>query len=280
MKQTKLNKVDNKKKSSKKKGKMKVFDIHPKVLCSEKHNLVLMFSPKSGCTFAVKWFFYQINHLDAALAYRPWIHKYRAEVFYEGLEYMQGVRKIANGETQDLNIVKFVRNPFTRAVSSYIHCLVMIKEGHVGAIRFITNLKTSELKPKYSFKEFMDRVEDTKNRRRNGHWRTQLHPLETRGLMLPKYIIKLEESDKSLVELEKQLKLKTSDISTLSSSRHHTISENEIDKKAFFGETPFNVNVRKNRPDYKQFYNKELEKQVVKIYKEDFEAYGYDTKFL
>ena len=44
------------------------------LLANREHHLVLIYTPKSGCTFAVKWFFAQTGLLEQALAFGPWIH--------------------------------------------------------------------------------------------------------------------------------------------------------------------------------------------------------------
>ncbi len=50
-------------------------------LVSSDARLILGFSPKAGCSVAVKWFFYHQGLLDEALAYHRWVHRYRQDVF-------------------------------------------------------------------------------------------------------------------------------------------------------------------------------------------------------
>ena len=37
--------------------------------------------PKSGCTSLAKWFFYQIDLLQTALSYSPFIHNYEYDIY-------------------------------------------------------------------------------------------------------------------------------------------------------------------------------------------------------
>ena len=50
--------------------KEKILLSSPRPLFSNEHKLALFWSAKSGCTFAAKWFFYQIGSLEAALAHK------------------------------------------------------------------------------------------------------------------------------------------------------------------------------------------------------------------
>ena len=58
-------------------------------LYSEEKQLAVLFSPKAGCTFAVKWFYFQTGILEEALAYSPWPHDYRLQVLYQQPGYRE-----------------------------------------------------------------------------------------------------------------------------------------------------------------------------------------------
>jgi hypothetical protein len=36
--------------------------------------LIFFWSPKSGCTSIIKWYFFQIGLLQKAIDYYPWVH--------------------------------------------------------------------------------------------------------------------------------------------------------------------------------------------------------------
>ena len=61
-------------------------------LVSLSHRLVLFFSAKSGCTFAIKWFLQQTHMLEAARYYHPWVHNYRRDVLYNSKEHERGIK--------------------------------------------------------------------------------------------------------------------------------------------------------------------------------------------
>ena len=43
--------------------------------------------PKSGCTSLAKWFFYQIDLLQTALNYSPFIHNYEYDIYKNAPAY-------------------------------------------------------------------------------------------------------------------------------------------------------------------------------------------------
>ena len=89
----------------------------PLPLYSDRLDVAVLWNAKAGCTFAVKWLFYHEGILDEALAYSPWVHEYRQQVYCRRPGYADKVRRIpALGP----RAIKFVRNPFDRAVSSYL----------------------------------------------------------------------------------------------------------------------------------------------------------------
>ena len=60
--------------------------------------------------------------LEEALAFHPWIHCYRMKVFYDSDRYKAAVEDFFQSPLS-YRVIKFVRSPFKRAVSSYVHVL-------------------------------------------------------------------------------------------------------------------------------------------------------------
>ena len=73
---------------------------------------------KSGCTSLAKWFFYQIDLLQTALSYSPFIHNYEYDIYKSTPAYSVRLG-IALREKQK-ETFKLVRNPYRRAVSSFV----------------------------------------------------------------------------------------------------------------------------------------------------------------
>ncbi|MDH3652142.1 MAG: sulfotransferase family protein [Saprospiraceae bacterium] len=247
------------------KSLMEAAAIEPRPLICSKNRIGLMWSAKSGCTFASKWFFFQIGLLDAAHYYHPWIHRFREEVFYKSLPYQKA---LSRKDLSDFLLFKVVRSPFSRAVSSYIH-----------AIRFeYENQQISEFLGRpifkdagFSFREFVDylRILDVKNC--NIHHRIQVHPLEEYLGALT--VVKLENSIRTFGELEREYNLAKSPLSQYQVSDHNSARTGLND---FQGDIRFNKK-EKVFPHFECFYNTELIIEVSSIYREDFDKYEYST---
>jgi len=93
------------------------------ILCEPPNDkkIVADWTAKAGCTIAMKMLFTYMNVLEEALAYkhpRKWVHDFRQDVYYD--RYGRVTEEIMS--STDYIKLKFVRNPFNRAVSSFIHC--------------------------------------------------------------------------------------------------------------------------------------------------------------
>ena len=77
-------------------------------------------SAKSAATVVAKMFFNHLGLLEEALQYSDWIHDYREDIYNPAIKSVD-LQKCFLDST--FVKIKFVRNPYSRAVSSYIHCL-------------------------------------------------------------------------------------------------------------------------------------------------------------
>jgi hypothetical protein len=244
------------------------YAVGPLPLVWKAQNLALLFTPKAGCTFAVKWFLDQIGLLPEALAHGNWIHDYRQGIFYA----LEGYRP-DDIALPGMRILKFARNPFDRAVSSYVHANRMGYEDELVQA-FLGRPVTAN--NRYSFREFVSYLGSIDLQRCNPHHLLQAHKLEVDGLVTPTHLVRLEESRRVIPALERELQLKTTNLDALSSSGHHT--ERSIDEK-FCGDQAFKLgrgNIR--LPGNKAFYDADLERAVAELYGEDFTRYGYAPK--
>ena len=90
------------------------------VLYNKEKKILFHTSPKSNCTVVAKMFYEYIGLLNEALEYSHWIHNYTQD------KYQVRIKK---DNLKDILKIKFVRNPFMRAVSSYLHVMhTLIKD--------------------------------------------------------------------------------------------------------------------------------------------------------
>jgi hypothetical protein len=253
--------------------------VPPRILCDRRKRLVLMWSAKAGCTFAVKWFFNQIDLLHAADYYHPWVHKFREDVFYASEQYQRALRDFSLHRDQ-YTVIKIVRNPFDRTVSAYLHVLEWLHFNNpvVRPIRFYLKLrKPLRNSNRLSFREFVGFLESLNGIKGDIHFKPQYHYLEAEKLLAPDRIVKLEDSHAALRRIERDLDLKpTEEFKRFRSSYHNTKREPD---HGFCGRQPLGFVSSKNYPASKSFYDDELRQRVLTVFKDDFTAYGYDTDY-
>ena len=82
------------------------------------NKFIFLWTPKAGCTTVTKLVFGAMGILDEANAYGEWVHTYRSEVF--SIKYRDWVATEKQLLDENYIKMKIVRNPYLRAVSSYL----------------------------------------------------------------------------------------------------------------------------------------------------------------
>ncbi|MGI0501182.1 sulfotransferase family 2 domain-containing protein [Limnospira platensis] len=241
----------------------------PQPLYNKSLNLTLIFCAKSACSFGVKWFFYHAGLYQEVESYHRFPHRYRSEVFTQDPQYKKHIREVDG--ILNSNIVCLVRDPFSRAVSSYIHA---IKTGYDDrAISKFLGRKIGR-KNSFCFDEFVQYLKSLDIRNCNIHHRLQAHPLIEMGIIKP-YILKVENLFNDFQEVEKKLGLNPSPLSQISKSLefHRTPKDSTFKKECYH--IQFSGARKQLFPHYKYFYSEELVRDIANIYRADFEIFGY-----
>src|SRR5215813_12169016 len=85
-------------------------------LIDRRHRLLLDWSAKAGCTLAIKMLFRYQGLVDEAEKVTDWVHNYRVRVYYA----RHGLATHRDLIDPGLLKMKVVRDPYDRAVSSYV----------------------------------------------------------------------------------------------------------------------------------------------------------------
>lgn len=228
-------------------------------LIDRDRKVIMDWSPKSGCTIAVKMFFRQMGLLEEALAHHVWVHEYRMHVFSK--RHPISLEDLASDEYYKF---KIVRNPFSRVVSSYIH--TMRKEVMHPPVKKVLRRWNANI----SFKKFVDYLGKIDLRNCDPHYALQKRLFESTIRPCFHRIIKLENMQEEIRQLnaEQNFNFNLEGISS-----HHHIEKNRL----------LNENVARKRwskikdniPDYRHFYTDQVREKVAALYRDDMEAYGY-----
>lgn len=241
-----------------------------------KTNLLFGFTPKAGCSTIAKLFFY--NAEDHELGrFLEWPHRYR-------LDYQRKVpTKLSSWLSQRPVKIKFVRDPFSRAVSCYTHMM------RTKLIQYMVKIDDSAIRPYSdgdkrsglpSFSEFLDWLETIRLEFANPHFGLQRIPFE-RSVFRYDYVVKIEQMQERITEINASLDIPLTVPDELLASRHH-LARRGYDG-SFVGETPYyDLGISadgRNAPPYASFYNKRLAEKVRKLFRKDIELYHYQESF-
>ncbi|KIV75900.1 glyoxalase [Bacillus mycoides] len=237
--------------------------------------LILFWSQKSGCTSLAKWFFYQIDLLQAALNYHPFIHNFEYEIYKSTPAY--NIRLSVALRDKQKETFKLVRNPFRRAVSSFVSLIAppYVENEEWKPIRKF--LYQNENSPKgISFKQFLYYL-FTKGAHANdinAHFTQQYIAGEEE--YVTNYIY-LENFDQEMKELEKRFELKPAPINEFSTSWHHQTPA--MIYKGNFSDADITDPLFPRHPTFESFYDDECIQLVKTIFQKDFDTYRYNKEY-
>ena len=214
--------------------------------CDMKNKICITFSPRGGCSISFQQYLDLIGLLDDGLNYNPFIHEYRCRVFNPNVQFYD-INQLVN---EKYTFVKFIMNPYIRAVSIY-----RAQSSH--------NL---------SFRECMRELVNNKI--------DYLTPNETYH-MAPQYIDGEENIITKYVKIDKnetfQITLFDGTPYTLDANKYTSIHHGirNIDNTTFCGDLSKEIIINNLPTSYKYFYDDEIKQLVEAFYKEDIEHYGY-----
>ena len=206
----------------------------------------MTFTPRGGCSTSFQQYLDLFGLLNDGLTYDPFIHYYRCDIFDKNTCYCDINKLVGDGYT----FVKFVINPYIRAVSIY-------------------RAQTSH---NLSFREYLMELVNNKYDYFNDNDKYHLEP---------QYICGEENIITKYVKIDKketfQITLFDGTLYTLDANKYSSLhhGNKNINNVTFCGDTPKNI-VYSNLPkSYKYFYDDEIKKMVETFYIKDVEQYGY-----
>ncbi len=216
------------------------------------NNYIIGWTPKAGCTVTCKIWFEYMGELNYAMNKHEWIHNSRP-YYYKKYGNVTNKHLISNKYIK----IKYVRNPYTRAVSSYIHSMKTgikkkyLNDSNMSFHTFLLNLKNNKFKPNY-------------------HYSYQITEFELNHNF--DEVIKIEHLKRETTRLNKLYRLS---LKNNFDSKHH-VKKNHKETK-FVGDTLFSE--IKDIPEYKYFYNDEIRRLVKELYNLDIVKYNYKYPF-
>jgi hypothetical protein len=244
--------------------------------------VAVCWSAKSGCTTILKWFLAHNGLLDEALAHSSWVHDYRQERLFVARDYGRQCDRLfeqGRGDTAVL-VVKVIRDPATRAVSSFLHFLRASGGATFWSGASVVDQwkRTAGLarQPGLSFRQFLRFVAARQARRPllDIHFRPQYDPTQDPRVDT---FLRLEDLAAGLEEIEDRRGLSHVDVNPFSSARHHNPPSSNHAwpdlAAAFAADTPTLHAL--GTPPAKAFLDQETRALIRTAYRVDYEAYGH-----
>ena len=229
----------------------------------------LLWSPKAGCTSTIQWFFFHANVLEQALIHHSFVHRYRQEIFQTDDVQKSSLAHFIKSPAK-YTVIKTVRNPLSRAVSSYIHAIKR-KIIHKEMSIFLNRILDDNIG--FSFREFLLYLKTLDIHSCDPHLKSQVHYVERELGITVDYLFPLEMTQQWLSLIETTLNLpKQYDMGLINKSPHHSKRESN---DQFVGDKPYIYQEDAKYPKYESFYDDEIKELVLEIYSEDVERYRH-----
>jgi hypothetical protein len=191
---------------------------------------------------------------------------------FENLKYTR-IRDIRKVHAFKGKKIKFIRNPYERAVSTFF---MVPNKKLVGNIGKPFNMEWKDVL-NLSFYRYLQKLNKCSLKHLNPHVGFQREIGENSNFKYDEFF-KIEEIENKIQEIASYIKCDV-DPSKSFGTRHKWCKE-RVDV-GFCGALPLGkVRSRKNRPapHYKCFYNNKVKKLARKVFKEDFHGQFYDIK--
>lgn len=242
--------------------------------------VAVCWSAKSGCTTVLKWFLAHNGLLAEALAHSGWVHDYRQDRLCNSRDYARQCDRLLKRGPGDVSVIKVIRDPASRAVSSFLHFLRCGREEAAwsGPAMVEQWKRAAGLghQPGLSFRQFLMFVAAKQERRSplDIHFRPQFDPEQD---SLVDTFIPLEDLAAGLARVEARRGLPHVDVHQFSRSGHHNPPSAEHDwpgQAAAFAADHDTLRAL-GTPPSRVFLDPETRALIHGAYRVDYDAYAH-----
>jgi len=213
---------------------------------------------KAGNARLVQAVLRSAGRLDEAM--RMTLATYKTEVLHRDKPVTMDILKDTS-----IPALRTVRNPFTRAVSCFLHCVVNSKRVW----------PTWDRPDGLSFRQFVTYLEKFDLDTCDSHWSRQF---KSHAKLFPSryHIVKVEDMERGLQAFNAK---HGTEYSSEGLPRLPHLRTKNPDLKGDFSDEPFTASrIFKGVPPYEFFYDDQLVQDVKRLYAVDFAAYGYPVE--
>ncbi|MGB0178073.1 MAG: sulfotransferase family 2 domain-containing protein [Owenweeksia sp.] len=223
---------------------------------------ILFYSPKAGCSTAIKWFLRGAGLLNEAMEHNPeWVHSYISEVYRARYDVNKQLPRVLTDPTYVR--IKVVRNPFSRFASAYYH-----------AIRYRKVFFPGGLNEDFNMVGFLELLQKQEKRLLNPHFAPQYSLWEEMYPGLMDEVLHLEDLDHEIEEMNKRHGWHNPLDREVTVLQHAAPRENMDEEDLHLRD--YGQLLQRFPKDYSRFFtNEEFREMVYQFYRQDFDCYGY-----
>lgn len=234
---------------------------------SPQYQYIMYYNAKSGCSTWRQLFLY--------------LHKNEVKKISNGHHRIRKDFPKPNNIPRNIRNIMVVRNPFSRVVSMYTNRYNNPKSGNRLIYRKLKNTNLVNTNESISFRKFVNILFELDNMNKINSFNEHVYK-QTRLLQNNTRIVKLENFntdikqayiDIGLEELVHNIQI------FLDKNNTHVNTTIKTNETEFVGDKIYKINNDKF-PNYKYFYDEDIKNKVIKIYKDDFIKFNYDTNLL
>mmetsp|Transcript_4795 Transcript_4795/g.7870 ORF Transcript_4795/g.7870 Transcript_4795/m.7870 type:complete len:278 (-) Transcript_4795:109-942(-) len=250
------------------------------MLRNNESRVIMDFTPKAACTVAVEIFLNEMG-IKYGQNYTDFVHNYREQSFYK----YAGIVSKAELYSRDWYKFKVVRNPWDRAVSSFIHVMKYYRKDYFGH-KFKAE-RGRHGHGNVTFEDFLEIALESqisgRSLKAGGHAELQVRDLEWKawlnGVDIYDKIVHAEEFSKELEEVNSETQ--RTHFTVLPDYSKHFIIKNEAYNGSYCGNQTWRnlLNQTGGIPSYENFYNEKTINLVRKAFYKDIVVYGYNFPF-
>ena len=149
--------------------------VEPRPLVFSECTAAISWSAKSASAQVLIWYLLKENILDEAIAYHNWIHLFRQCELYKSRFFRQSMARLRNNESEHGSLIRIMRIPANRLISSYRHALLFGYADQPMSAALGREIRSDEGFSIALFLEFLKQIDITTC---DIHYRAQTNPID------------------------------------------------------------------------------------------------------
>lgn len=249
------------------------YSVEPRPLVFSECPAAISWSAKSASAQILIWYLLKENLLDEAVVYHHWIHRYRQGELYKSKLFRRSLAKLRNNESKHGSLIRVMRFPENRLVSSYRHALLFgYADGPMSAA-LGRKIRSDEGFSIALFLEFLKQIDITTC---DIHFRAQTNPID--ALEFRHLTVINPDRDPlfaRLNEVEEELGLSVTDFATVDTFNqvalfHHTRPSPDSPAGDLYNQAFRTEDIKEQFPGRQLRELAQVQRAVQAIYAQDY----------